>query len=144
MAIEHIDIGRIPALEAEDDAVVLRYINGPEAGALAPERVQASARNVHALHADRRIQLLQDALVPASVSSRNVARVVALVEVAQSTVPDSLNHPLSVSRLLEGANASHRRDSPALRSRRSGRSGILTPTDWNANTTGIPHAATDR
>ena len=77
MVIEHVDIGRVTGFESEDDALVARYIDRPESGVLAFQRMQPPARYVHALDADCGIQLFQDAFDPIPMLSRDVARIIA-------------------------------------------------------------------
>lgn len=91
MVIQQIDIGRVSALEAEDDPPIGPYRYAPEPRQLALERMQAKARQRHVIGSRRAIQARQhnpDLIDVLGVHPTPVVDLVQAPQAAMLEVPD--------------------------------------------------------
>jgi hypothetical protein len=84
MVIEQINIERIAALEAEDDAPVRGHLDCPEASQFAFKRVEPEAGGVHVGHSRRGVQTAQNTPNLGHLVSPDVPAIALLEEALQA------------------------------------------------------------
>ena len=92
MIVDVIDVDRIFALEAEDDAPVAANVYGPSAFQLSFQRMQAQARQVHVARFGRSVEPSQDEPKSAGMFRSNATCASRLEERSQSLMGPPRNH----------------------------------------------------
>jgi hypothetical protein len=87
MVIEQINIERIAAVEAEDDAPIRGHLDCPKASQFAFKRVEPEAGGVYVGHSRRGVQTAQDTPNLGHLVSPEVPVIALLEETLQAPMP---------------------------------------------------------